>query len=55
MTMKNQPRPGVWGDQARPGEIIRIEANGTQIFNLGATFVPITRANHKKRRAFRLE
>jgi hypothetical protein len=24
MTMKNTPRPGVWGDEARPGEFIRV-------------------------------
>ena len=53
--MEREPRPGVWGDAARPGEIVSIEADGTVIYNLGASFIPLTGANHKKRRAYGLE
>lgn len=53
--MRNNPRPGVWGDEALPGEIIRIEDDGTTVFNVGAQFIPLWGPNHKKRRAYRLE
>lgn len=53
--VKDEPRPGVWGEEARPGEIIRVEADGTRIFNVGAMFIPLTGENHRKRRRFGFE
>jgi hypothetical protein len=53
--MKYPPRPGVWGDEARPGEVIRVLASGAKVYNLGATFIPVTGENHRLRRKFRLE
>lgn len=53
--MNQDPRPGIWGEDALPGEIIRVEPDGTMIFNVGAQFIPLTGANHKRRRAYRLE
>jgi hypothetical protein len=35
-----KPRPGVWGNAARPGEIVEILVDGTRIFNFGGALVP---------------
>jgi len=35
------PRPGAWGNDARPGEIVRYLADGTPVRYLGATFRPL--------------
>lgn len=49
------PRPGVWSDDARPGEIIRIRPDGVKVYNLGASFIPLTGSNHRLRRKFGFE
>lgn len=36
------PRPGVWGNEARPGEIIEILSDGTRVFHAGAAFATLT-------------
>lgn len=53
--MKHAPRPGVWGQDARPGEIIRILPDGAKVYNLGASFIQLTGANHRQRRRFGFE
>lgn len=55
MTAPGKPRPGVWGEDARPGEIVRELPGGVRVYNLGASFIPLTGANHKQRRRFGFE
>lgn len=40
MDVNPRPRPGIWGSDARPGEIIEILPDGTRVFNFGAALVP---------------
>lgn len=55
MTVEHEPRPGTWGKDARPGELIRIDADGTRVYNVGAQFIPLWGVNRKKRRRYGLE
>lgn len=42
MTMLPEPRPGVWGKDAKVGEVIRILKDGTPVVNVGAAFFTLT-------------
>lgn len=50
MPMLPSPRPGAWGKDARPGEIIRFLSDGTPVRYLGASFRPLSGGKDRRLR-----